>query len=339
MLSTMNITKRKSYLSPVSCFLAACFLTISPLSYAQNTNVVIGIFSPTSGKTQETGQAHNHWVEHAFERTGTSIRGLNRSFSIERIKINSQSVDASCERKLRDFVRDYPNSVAIIGPVRSGCVESILAADEPIPIPIISAMASATDLTEAEQQWFFRANTNDRNRLRELLNYVRQSTDTYTTDEKILIYDGMSKYGLGLRDDLLHLEQGIENLSIENALAMSPIEQRHLVNSKHVFLLGDSESTGNLIAAISEYSEPLSEKTRIYTVGESIVDWKMENVITVGEVAFPDSDAIDATRELRRIAADANEHGVRFYPTVYTAARHILYSALESAPFSNLMGR
>ena len=307
--------------------LVSYLLTSGSAIYAQTNEVVIGVFSPLSGNSMHTGIAHRFWTIQGFNGAGNTLSSRRGLVNIELINVDTRSDDPLCGEKLQTFLQNHSNAAAIIGPVRSGCMEHMQQINA--SIPIVSSLASATDLTMTEQEWFFRANTNDRTRLQELLRHVQQSPDRYGSAEKILFYDNKSKYGLGLREDFAALEPNVDVFSIEQASETS-FGLPELINGKHVFVLGNSSETLEFGRAIADSLLP---DTFFFTIGVSprLREWRRDNTFTIGEVRFPESEAVFAMNERRRIEDIVVAERMRFYPTVYSTSRFILHSALESA--------
>ena len=304
----------------------------SPQTVAEEDSILIGVFSPLTGGLSEIGAAQKYLVKKGFQEAGNRIELKGRSIRIDLKNIDTKSHGACCEIILKTFLKDNPKAVAIIGPVSSDCVKSMMEINP--RIPIISPMASATNLTRKNNNnWFFRANITDEARLQKLLEYVDQSKE-FKENTSLVVYDDESEYGKGLMKDFSNIRVVKPEIKTVEQVVVDKSKLKNLLSNKNLFLLGNAEKTLEIAKLIrKEDSNKEFGTLNIFSVGSTprLFEFQSERLITIGEVGFSKSDSVLVQQELDRIEQSANIAGHTFYPTIYAATRHIVYDALEKA--------
>ena len=323
-LSNSIVARMVLVVSLVFCFQAV----------AEDKRVVVGVFSPVTGDLSDIGAAQEYLVKKGFQEAGMLIELNGSSVRIELKTIDTKSKADRCRANLDNFKNNFPDGVAIIGPVQSGCVQNMLVTDP--QIPIISAMSSATHLThEIQPQWFFRANITDRERLQKLSEFVAQSK-AYREKTPMLVYDSITEYGKGLMKDFLEIWGGRKKIDIRTVddFVKDTTDLKELLSNKNLFLLGSAEKTLSVAKKIRKYElEEKIDALKIFSVGSPsrLSEFRSERLITIGEVDFGKSNSVLVEREFKRIEQNANSAGHTFYPTIYATSRYIVYNALKDA--------
>ncbi|MFC3123115.1 ABC transporter substrate-binding protein [Agaribacter flavus] len=309
-------------------------------AYSQTVNTInIGVMSPILGGSRDAGEAHELWIRTALSTqqklvTNKGIYEINLVMK----DTESRESDEYCHEQAKELV-DQDNVVAIIGPVSSGCVKSVLKGG--VEVPIIATLASATSLNDERSPWFFRANGYDRIRIQKLWHYVDRQT-VANQNYRWFVLHGDSKYGLGLVEDLREMVNGaveLETLNISSDSSqkvLSPALREALLNNDvhhNFFILGTSD---RVIRAIKEITSIAAEHPlahSIYTVGSSfeLLRHSPPSLVTVGEMQFDLSQNSRLKPELERLQEQAKNLEKSLFPTTYQAARFIVPEALRRA--------
>ncbi|MDN4501770.1 hypothetical protein QX776_05125 [Alteromonadaceae bacterium BrNp21-10] len=308
---------------------------------AQQLTVVVGVLSPETHNSSVTGASHRYWTEQGLVAAGKIPSPLG-NVTIKPVFIDTQSNDAECYNKVVNFLQNHPEAALLIGPVRSGCANTLITND--ISLPIISSLASASVLTQdavRRSEWFFRANINDQRRLEYLVNFIGRDAD-YNQNRSFLIYDAESAYGKGLADDL-HKLVAIADVaqytivdSLENPAAILDriLDVEDPNSSTNVYILGNSSAVVTIANALQEVGEEHINKVfHIFTVGMNPTYLKssVDGLITIGEVGFKENHSNTFEAERQSILKKVQRSGHKFYPTTYTAARFIVPEATKNA--------
>lgn len=307
--------------------------TLSLQAVAADKSIVVGIFSPDSTPISDIGASQDYLVEKGFQEADSTIKLEGSTIRIGVIS-HSTTRFKDCNESLREFKKNNPSAVAIIGPIRSDCAKSMLETDP--ELPIITAMASATNLTNTgNNQWFFRANITDKARLEKLLKFINLSED-FQDKDTMLVYDADSEYGNGLKKDFSHLFRSVNNIEIQTVddVVKSETDLKVLLSNKNLFVLGDADKILALAKKIRAYElEKKIDALSIFSVGSPtrLSEFGSDRLITIGEVDFLKDNSVKVEQEFERIKRDAEIAKRTFYPTIYVASRYILYNALMSA--------
>lgn len=319
-------------------FLLAVLSMSGACSFAQDITLNIGILSPLSGHTSEYGKAHEFWIEDVFSRYARlEVNGY--SIVLNPVSFNTRSMgdDRFCRDKAEELLEVH-GVVVILGPVRSDCVKSVLSAG--LAVPVISSLASATSLTNGNAGWFFRANGNDRRRVRKLWNHITTINHAPMEQQWIIVHDE-SRYGKGLRDDLekemVNIEPRIIEVSRDSAredvfAALSQVLDAP-DKMQNIFLLGDTKSVVNSLMATNLITGDELRNVRIFTVGSpsQLLKAGRLGVTAVGELQMRESEGVRLGNELESALARSRNENIPFVPTTYQLARHIVPAAVARA--------
>lgn len=320
---------------------------ITPSSVAQHSGDVVrvGVLSPERGSLMSMARARKHWIDMAFRGNETVLADSPISIELIYADTRSQETDEFCADNARELLE--AGAVILIGPVRSGCVKSVL--DARLEVPFVTTLASATDLTAQGNEWFFRANINDLRRLQTLWEEVQAQRRrepvagaTVLPIENVALHEA-SKYGRGLAEDLLEVVRPDDVIIQELDQEMSADEAAALLGALldqqperqiDLFLLGSAPepAISAMLQAIREvfYDEPRIHA--IYTVGSSIelLQFSPMGVITVGEPALGEVHSSPLEAEIAQRIQQAPEN-LDFYPTTYQLARFVVPRAIALA--------
>lgn len=320
-----------------SLFLLLSFYLLS-FGFAQGKSIlVVGVFSPESKASSSIGSAHHYWNQAGLEYAGNNLTEFG-DYQVQIEFIDTKSEDSDCREKYDAFLQRFKNAILILGPVRSGCIKNIHTKD--VALPIISSLASATELTEVDNiksPWFFRANITDKTRLNKLISFI-ESKPEYKNNAPFLIYDNLSAYGKGLKNDFIDLNNiDDENvINIEAALlAEGSLLEKIIDNNKisNVFILGASTRAMKVANKLSDIGKSyLNKSFFLFTVGSSpnMLQSSPYGLITIGEASFKEHQSSKYRIERARISEQVIKSGNSFYPTTYASARFIAPEVIKA---------
>ncbi len=316
----------------ICCAAALCL--VMPIT-GHAIEVRVGVMSPKVGPSRDAGESHDYLVSVALASHGKIVVN-DQVVSITPVFIDTQSQesDAVCRDQARRLLEEK-NVALIIGPVQSGCVKSVLSGN--LPVPVITSLASATSLTANRNPWFFRANGNDKARLRKLWKHIDGVLTERSASQWMIIHD-TTRYGDGLREDLQSILPSHKVYTLDQLnqpLARQEILQWFGRNDRNhnVFLLGITDTVINGYNLISELARQAGNQPNIFTVGSSqrLLSSNPLGIVTVGEMTLRNNGSRILEDELARMSMASAAHGFTLYPTTYQAARFIVPQAIERA--------
>ena len=278
--------------------------------------ILVGVISPIDGKSA-VGVDHEETARFAFDKNTVVTTG-ELAYPLEVLYANDQGVEANAVDEARALVN--AGVVAILGPVDSSSTLAVLQAG--LGVPVISALSSATKLTEPNRdKWFFRMTLNDKARMRVYASTLRDHRPEYIAEAPLILYDDSAEYGKGLKTDLAAaLEIGDQSTRPWSAVA-------GIVNvtprPDSIFVLGSGAKAVDVARQVGDHlgvAQGAPGFPRFLFVGDdaNLRQGAPHGSVTIGEPTIVDNSArlshravASGIRGSRQVAATAADHDLR----------------------------
>lgn len=157
----------------------------------------IAVLSPSGNPVLDrVGDDHVASADAVLGMENGRIEAGGREYVLRVHHLRGIPSESGCRRRARRAVEEL-GAVAILGPVTSGCTRAVLSASG--EVPVITSLATATELDTAETGRLFRTIAHDRRRLSRYVRVIRRRPESPDISGGVALYEN-SVYGRGLRE-------------------------------------------------------------------------------------------------------------------------------------------
>ncbi len=342
-------TKKRALSGSVSAVLVVLSLWRVAPAWAE-TSLAIGVISNSS---TSIGQNHEDSIRFALSRYGDRMWAGGHEIRLVPIYVSDNGNSEEAVKQARYLVRER-QVVAILGPVDSDSTQKVLQED--LGVPVLSALSTAPSLTDERDRWFFRVTLNDRDRMKQYVNYISQTVDL-SSGKNLVLYDDTGQYGRGLQDALAwYLDPSTIQLKSWRDLTKAPTFDREWSDGllRHpslpagvleslsesptsIFVLGPAEGSVAIARALLQ-SEHFKRRPTFFFVGSSkaLLDSAPDGSFTIGDPVLDlrDSPLLKEQRaDLMRLVTEFRDQSHTadnaFVVTAYEAAFYVLPDAIR----------